>query len=433
MSRVVDIRNNALNRSQGSRGPTGPVGPTGPTGSSGNGSGFTGTFLDSEFTVLNNNTSQLKFDLFNMPTGTQHVITIPNSSTGTVVTIPNTSSLSVGTTRSYDGVQNTTFGYRCASILTTGGNNTMFGADSLRYCTTGSQNSAFGHRSLMNATGTTGNNSFGALSMFSSTGNDICAFGISAGRLVGDRTCAFGNYSLNNSTQGTNNAFGYGSLRNLVVGTGNCAFGINAGSSLTAGDNNVILGGTNFSIPGGSLNTSIIIGANNDYLQNNSNLILIGSSLNFGNASNVIRIGAPTGNAGTFTHNFQSGIRGITTDLNNAIPVLIDSNGQLGTISSSITKKTNIVDMHDTSDILKLRPVTFYWKSDVTEGTEGTEGSPQLNYGLIAEEVNEIFPALTIRNSQGEIETVAYHLLPVLLLNEMKKLHAEIKLLKERY
>lgn len=430
MSRVVDIRNNALNRSQGSRGPTGPMGPIGPTGSSGNGSGFTGTFLDTEFTILNNNTSQLKFDLSNMSTGTEQLILIPNSTIGTTVSIPNISSYSVGTTRSYNGAQNTTFGFRCAASLTTGTNNTMFGADSLRFCITGSQNSAFGHRSLMNATGTTGNNSFGALSMFSSTGNDICAFGIGTGRLAWDRTCAFGNYSLNNSTQGTNNAFGYGSLRNLSVGTGNCAFGINAGSSLTAGDNNVILGGTNFSIPGGTLNTSIIIGANNEYVQNNSNLILIGSSLNFGNTSNVIRIGAPNGNAGTFTHNFQSGIRGVTTDQPNAIPVLIDSNGQLGTISSSITKKTNVVDMHDTSDILKLRPVNFYWKSDVIEGTER---SPHLNYGLIAEEVNEIFPALTIRNSQGEIETVAYHLLPVMLLNEMKKLHAEIKLLKERY
>lgn len=44
-----------------------------------------------------------------------------------------------------------------------------------------------------------------------------------------------------------------------------------------------------------------------------------------------------------------------------------------------------------------------------------------IQYGLIAEEVDEIFPDIVIRNINNQIESVQYHVLPVLLLNEMKK------------
>ncbi len=46
---------------------------------------------------------------------------------------------------------------------------------------------------------------------------------------------------------------------------------------------------------------------------------------------------------------------------------------------------------------------------------------------MIAEEVNEVFPEIVARNKDGEIETVVYHVLPVLLLNEVQKLHARIE------
>ena len=365
------------------------------------------------------NTKILTFNVTGISSGSQRVLTFPDGSS-TVVMNPTLTTYSIGRNDYFEGIQNVSFGFRSASVLTTGGNNTAIGADSLRYCTTGGNNTAVGFRALMNASGSTGNSSVGAFSMFISTGSEVCAFGSNSARLVGDRSCAFGNFSLNNAIEGTNNAFGFASLRNLITGTGNCTFGINAGSSLTSGSNNVLIGSSSGTIPSGSLNRAIIIGSDNSYNQNHSNVILIGSSSNFNNTSDEIRIGAPQGSAGTFLRNFQSGIRGTTTFQPDAVPVLIDSHGQLGTISSSITKKTNVVDMHDTSDILKLRPVTFEWKNNT--------GS--INYGLIAEEVDEIFPALTIRNSQGEIETVAYHLLPVFLLNEMKRLNNEIISLK---
>jgi septal ring factor EnvC (AmiA/AmiB activator) len=61
---------------------------------------------------------------------------------------------------------------------------------------------------------------------------------------------------------------------------------------------------------------------------------------------------------------------------------------------------------------MKLRPVTFTYKADST-------GIQQ--YGLIAEEVEKVYPELVIDDSDGRAETVAYQVLPAMLLNEVQK------------
>jgi hypothetical protein len=63
------------------------------------------------------------------------------------------------------------------------------------------------------------------------------------------------------------------------------------------------------------------------------------------------------------------------------------------------------------SGIQNLRPVTFHYKVD----------PDTIHYGLIAEEVAQTFPALAVRGQNGQVDTVAYHELPVLLLNELQK------------
>jgi hypothetical protein len=99
-----------------------------------------------------------------------------------------------------------------------------------------------------------------------------------------------------------------------------------------------------------------------------------------------------------------------------AVNVLIDSNGQLGTISSSRRYKEDIADMGDVSARLEaLRPVTFRYKKPFANGEKPVQ------YGLIAEEVAEAFPELTVRNAEGQPETVKYQDLTPLLLNEFLK------------
>lgn len=65
--------------------------------------------------------------------------------------------------------------------------------------------------------------------------------------------------------------------------------------------------------------------------------------------------------------------------------------------------------------LMKLQPVTFRYK----EADE--KGENPLQFGLIAEDVAAVMPELVVRDAQGHPETVAYHMLPSLLLNEYQK------------
>ncbi len=108
----------------------------------------------------------------------------------------------------------------------------------------------------------------------------------------------------------------------------------------------------------------------------------------------------------------------MTTGVNNAVPVVIDSNGNLGTISSSRRYKEDIADMGDVSDkIQALRPVKFRYKKPFANGEKPVQ------FGLIAEEVAETFPELAVLNKDGQPETVKYQDLTPLLLNEVQKQH----------
>lgn len=107
--------------------------------------------------------------------------------------------------------------------------------------------------------------------------------------------------------------------------------------------------------------------------------------------------------------------------------VVIDSNGQLGTVSSSRRFKEDIRDMNDASSgLLRLRPVTYRYAQPYADG-----GKP-LDYGLIAEEVAEVYPDLAARGADGQIETVQYQKLTPMLLNELQKQARTILRLESR-
>jgi len=119
---------------------------------------------------------------------------------------------------------------------------------------------------------------------------------------------------------------------------------------------------------------------------------------------------------------FISGIRDVTTGVPDAINVMIDSAGQLGTVSSSRRFKTEIKPMDKASEaILSLKPVTFHYKSDHT-------ATPQC--GLIAEEVAEVNPNLVVHDKNGEIYSVRYDQVNAMLLNEFLKEHRTVQELR---
>ena len=87
-------------------------------------------------------------------------------------------------------------------------------------------------------------------------------------------------------------------------------------------------------------------------------------------------------------------------------------------ILSSIQYKENVKPIRSESDnVQKLRPVVFNYKSDSTKAK---------TFGLIAEEVDEFYPSLVVRDPYGGVLTVKYQELPILLLSEIQKLYTRI-------
>jgi uncharacterized coiled-coil protein SlyX len=276
---------------------------------------------------------------------------------------------------------NTAVGYQALQSFTVGpvgfeelGLCTAVGFQALANATGGFANSAFGYQALVNNTTGNRNTANGEQALFSNT------IGVS-------NTANGGGALLSNTTGSNNTANGFTALRENTSGIDNTAVGHDALPFNTTGNNNTALG----TFAGGNVTT----------------------------ASNVICIGANVLGADLSNSCFIGNIRGVTTAIADAIPVVIDSVGQLGTMSSSRRFKEEIKPMDQTSEaILALKPVTFHYKSD-------SSGTPQ--FGLIAEEVAEVNPDLVVRDENGEIYTVRYDAVNAMLLNEFLKEHKRVQ------
>jgi predicted ribosome quality control (RQC) complex YloA/Tae2 family protein len=170
----------------------------------------------------------------------------------------------------------------------------------------------------------------------------------------------------------------------------------------------------------GSDNTAIGFQALLNNFDGNRNTALgVNAGANVVIASNVICIGANIAGADTSDTCFIGNIRGVTTINNDAIPVRIDSAGQLGTESSSRRYKTDIKPIEKASEsILSLKPVSFRYKVHKA-------GTP--NFGLIAEEVAKVNPDLVIYDADGKPYTVRYDAVNAMLLNEFLKEHRRVE------
>jgi hypothetical protein len=274
-------------------------------------------------------------------------------------------------------VDNTAIGWRALFSTSTGGDNTAIGSAALNANTTGRNNTATGSGSLIfNETGRSNTaTGFNALN-FNVTGSQNTAIGADAleRNEIGHNNTALGFSSLNKNTTGERNtAIGFSSLDKNTTGSFNVALGAGAGSNvITAND-----------------------------------VICIGRGVDGVNVSGTCFIG---------------NIRGVTTQNANALPVVIDEAGQLGTVASSERFKKDIAIMGQASDgILSLRPVTFHYKTDGTS-------TPQ--FGLIAEEVAKVNPALVLPDKEGKPYTVRYDAVNAMLLNEFLKEHRKVEKLE---
>jgi hypothetical protein len=336
------------------------------------------------------------------------------------------------------GARNVANGYRALYANTAGVANTAVGANALRANTNGTDSTAIGYKALeasngsrntalgsrallLNSTGF-GNTAVGYLALRSNTTGDVnVAHGYRSlfANQSGDNNTAVGVRSLQAVTTGDNTAIGYYALAAAGTGEDNTAVGTFALDSITTGSRNTAVG----HLAGGSATTG-------------SDNIFVGSgALGTTTDTHTIRIGGGTPNpptdppvGGQQNRAFIAGIRGITTFSPDTLQVLIDATGQLGTAASSLAVKQDVHEVGPLAEkLLELRPVAFRYKQHAA-----VDPDTPLQFGLIAEQVAEVFPELVVFDGEGKPETVKYHLLSSLLLELVRQQQLQIDGLEAR-
>ena len=333
-----------------------------------------GTFALFSNTIGENNTANGAFALFSSTESSG------NTANGNHALFSNTT-----------GSQNTAIGLQALLTNTEGSSNTAIGDQAINQNTTGGANTAIGESALFSNTSGHDNTANGAFALFSNA--------------TGSSNTAIGSTALfnNSTTEGFNTATGAGALFNNTTGAFNTANGYQALFTNGTGIGNTAIGDQAlFNNATGNFNTALGIQAGTGVTT----------------ADNVICIGANGQNVPNSC--FIGNIRGVTTAQPDAIPVVIDSLGQLGTTSSSRRFKKEIQPIDKISEsILALKPVTFHYKNDPAGA------GPQ--FSLVAEEVAEVNPDLAVRDEKGEIYTVRYDAVNAMLLNEFLKEHRKVR------
>jgi hypothetical protein len=291
------------------------------------------------------------------------------------------------------GTENTASGDAALQSNTTGVENTASGIAALQMNTTGEVNTALGSYALANNTTGVENTASGVSALYqNTTGIENTANGVNAlvSNTIGNVNTAIGYVALfSNTTGGANTATGYQTLFSSTTGSNNTAAGVNALYSSTSGSGNIAFGAN----AGYNLTTG------------NNNIDIANQGV--AGESGTIRIGDPNAQSATYI----AGIWG--RRVHKGASVVVNSSGQLGIEESSERYKTDIVPMDPSSEkILQLRPVKYRLKADPA-------GEQQ--YGLIAEEVDQVYPELVVRDDAGNIEGVRYDRFAPILLREVQQ------------
>ncbi len=243
--------------------------------------------------------------------------------------------------------------------------NTDFGLDAMAGNTEGFYNTAIGLGALNR--NTTGSRNTGV-------GADVLRF-----NTTGSYNSANGSGSLGLNTTGSyNTGDGEAALHSNTSGSNNIALGYLAGELLTTGDFNIDIGNRGIAGEGHTIH----IGDDNQ------------------------------------TRTFISGINGAAVT---GLPVVINNLGQLGVAASSARFKDEIKPMDKASEaILALKPVTFHYRKEIDPA-----GTTQ--FGLVAEEVEKVNPALVAHATDGSAYTVRYDAVNAMLLNEFIKEHRKVQ------
>jgi hypothetical protein len=222
---------------------------------------------------------------------------------------------------------------------------------------------AIGARALQNVTTGTANVAIGT--------------GALQDTVVGSANTAVGQLALTRTTGDDNTGVGAASLRDNISGTRNTALGSTTLLLNVTGSDNTVVGhqaGVNY--PGSD---SIFIGSG------------AGANVTDSSANPLIVLGSNPLTASPTVGTYISGISGAIA-LSGSLPVSIDALGRLGTNVSTIRSKRDVAPMERSevaSRLEQLNPVTFRYKTDPIDS--------HVRYGLIAEQVDDVFPEMVCR------------------------------------
>ena len=266
------------------------------------------------------------------------------------------------------------------------GGNTAEGQAALLNLTSGTFNTAVGLFSLRSNTQGEFNTAVGAGTLFANTADNNTATGAGAllsNTISADNTANGAFALLSNTTGFENTACGANALVNSTTGGGNTAIGFDALLNNTTGVTNTAVG--------------------------------FNAGFNVTTANNIIVIGTNVGGQNVDHSCFIGEIFGETSSSGTA--VFINSEGRLGTATSSRRFKDDIKPMDKASESLfALKPVTFRYKKEI-------DPTSTSQFGLVAEDVEKVDPALVVLDKEGKPYSVRYDQVNAMLLNEFLKEH----------
>jgi hypothetical protein len=308
------------------------------------------------------------------------------------------------------GIGNASVGWYSLFSNTVGNFNTALGAGTLfsnigELSGYGTENTAVGAAALLNNTRGTRNTAVGAFALFYNVGAANIGPDGSNNTAVGDRAL------FNNTTGCCNIAMGYQPLQANTEGFNDVAIGNQALLNNTTGDENTAIGTSTM--------TSNLTGRFNTALGYSSGSNITGD----GNVCIGVGVDGEEGvDNSTYIRNINTTTQSFSAGVNDYVTVRL-SDGRLGhtTVVSSQRYKENIKPLAADSEALyALRPVSFRLKKEYDE-------TQAVGFGLIAEEVEDVDPALVYCNNKGQVESVRYEMVNAMLLNEFLKEHRKVQ------
>lgn len=355
----------------------------------------------------------------------QNSIVSQNSSFGTLSMQENISGI-FNTAIGYSSMQhslyasNNTFvgynSYRGNNITAPTGNcNTGIGVDVLRNNLSGNNNTVAGYRSMFSNTTGYSNVTSGYQSMFSNTtghNNVTAGYRSLYSNTIGETNIALGSESLYTNIDGNANvAIGFRASYHNTSGLGNLSIGTTSLNNNTVGNYNIGLGYS--ALPNnisGDNNIGIGVSAGENYLGTENNCIFLGST---GLNTQVGLDGQiEIGTLGTHQQTFIQGVFNNTPPQGSLCPE-VNIYGKLGVPAANLANTENVSPIDDSSNNLyNMTPAKFTYVNTPTE----------INFGLIAEDVENNIPELVVYDIDSNPYGVKYQQLSVLILNETIKL-----------